>query len=68
MQDVMTITSAEWMLLALATIALVNGAVVCMNLRKTLVRAEARQPFDGLSGALADKQRRADRKSANASR
>ena len=62
MQDLMTVTSAEWVLLALATVALIHGAVICMNLRKTLARAEARQEFQGLSGALSDIHRRAGRK------
>ncbi|WP_411889802.1 hypothetical protein [Yoonia sp. SDW83-1] len=58
----MIITSAEWVLLALATVALIHGAVICMNLRKNLSRAEARQGFQGLSGALSDVHRRAGRK------
>ena len=63
MQDFMLVTSGEWVLLALATVALINGAYVCMNLRKTLVRAETRPAFHGLSDALVDVRNRAGRKS-----
>lgn len=62
MQDTMIITSGEWVLLTLATIALVHGAVTCMNLRKTVVRAEARPAFSGLTAALSDVSKRAGRK------
>ena len=62
MQDVLIVTTGEWVLLALATAALINGAYVCMNLHRTLVRAETRPAFSGLSDALADVRKRHGRK------
>ena len=59
MHDLMIVTAAEWVLLALASVALVQGAVICMNLRKSLIRADARPDFRGLSGALSDVHKRA---------
>lgn len=58
MQDLLIVTVGEWVLLLLATVALIHGAVICMNMRKNLVRAEARPAFSGLMGALADTPKR----------
>lgn len=59
----MVITGGEWVLLTLATVALIHGAVICMSLRRDLIRAEARPAFRGLTNALADVPKRANRKS-----
>ncbi len=64
MQDVMIITSTEWVLLALVSFALINSAIICINLRKNLIRSEARQSFDGLTGALSALGKRTNRKAA----
>ena len=65
MQDVMTVTPVEWILFALAGVALVNSAVICMNMHKNLVRADARQPLHGFRDSLSDLGRRANRKPHN---
>lgn len=62
MQEMMTITSVEWVLLGLAGIALAYSAVACMYLRKDVMRAETRPAFRGLTAALADVPKRAQLK------
>ena len=64
MQDLMIMTSGEWVMLALATIALVHAAVISLNLHKSLVRAEQRSAFRGLMGALSDVPKRTGRDAA----
>ncbi|MEL6837702.1 MAG: hypothetical protein AAFP85_00330 [Pseudomonadota bacterium] len=62
MHEMMTITSLEWVLLGLAGIALVHNAFTCLQLRKDIVRAEARPAFRGLTAALSDVPKRAQLK------
>lgn len=62
MHDLMIVTSGEWVLFALAGIALIYSGVVCMNMRKTLIRAEARASFRTLPGSLSDLRQRGGRK------
>lgn len=64
MQEMMTITSVEWVLLGLASIALIHSAYTCMSLRKDVVRADKRQAFRGLTAALADVPKRAQLKAS----
>jgi len=64
MQDLMIMTSSEWVLLALATVALVHVGVIYLNLHKSLVRAEQRPAFRGLMGALSDVPKRTGRDAA----
>ncbi len=64
MQEMMTITSVEWVLLGLAGIALVHSAYTCMSLRRDVVRADERPAFSGLKAALADVPKRAQLKAS----
>ncbi|MEL6681294.1 MAG: hypothetical protein AAFQ09_01465 [Pseudomonadota bacterium] len=62
MQEMMTLTNLEWVLLGLAGIALVHSAVTCLQLRKDMVKADTRPAFRGLTTALSDVPKRAQLK------
>lgn len=62
MQEMMTITPVEWALLGLAIVALLQSAVSCMQLRRDVVKVEARPAFRGLTRALSDVPKRAQLK------
>lgn len=62
MNDIMIITPAEWVLLLLTTMTLVQVALICINLRSSLAKAEQRPAFDGLIASLGDVRHRKDRK------
>ena len=63
MHDLMIVTSGEWVMFALVGVALIYSGVVCMNMRKTLIREEARASFRTLPDSLSDLRQRGTRKS-----